>query len=232
MTELIWSSLYDIKKIKNLKLKNKKIDNNIVEKKIIKKMDDILFNKLNKYDISKKNSLDILNYELKISEYINKKYFSIGNFDKKDFLILINNILICTIILKERLKQKDILINYELITENYLPRNSYKFCNHKDSCKFNYSSNKNNGCFADHYVHSTVEVDLKLLIYFIENKIENNFNNHKIILKSLSTINFVIKHMYEELNSINIYSNKKNIEKYHTVNKRLKVNNRLRKVKI
>ena len=61
-----------------------------------------------------------------------------------------------------------------------------------------------------------------------------NINNNKDITKSFTTINFVIKHMYDEINNILLYSKTTdNIEKYHKNNiKNVKQKNKTRRINI
>ena len=70
-----------------------------------------------------------------------------------------------------------------------------------------------------------IEADLVVIIYYIENIInDDNININNQLCKSFSTINYVIKHMYNELKSITLYLKKGDkIENYHVNNKVNKV---------
>ena len=113
-------------------------------------------------------------------------------------------------ILRERLKQKEIKIN-----KNNLHRSSYKFCNFKEKCSYNYTK-KRNYCYQDHYVHNMVSYDIKVLINFIENN--DITSNNKEILKSINTISFVINHMESELNAKCMYLEENEWESFHIIN--------------
>ena len=122
--------------------------------------------------------------------------------------------------IKKKLNMKTIDIKKDIINLNNLPRSSYKFCKHKDACNYNYEKNRNKKCHNHHYVHNLLEYDLMTIIYYIENLVnDKNLNNNQEIIKSFTTINYVIKHMYEELNNIKLYSKQnENIDKYHICN--------------
>lgn len=86
-------------------------------------------------------------------------------------------------------------------------RSSYKFCTKKDDCEAIYGNilKKNNNrfckCNGDHYVHNKIVSDLTSIIH--------NFNTGDLLSNDLrvclDTMNFVINHMYQELNNFNIY---------------------------
>ena len=165
-----------------------------------------------------------------LSNFLNKYYYQYTV--KKNILILINKIIKINKILKERLNLQSIKINFNSINLKFIPRSSYKFCNFKDACKYNYNESKDKGCYAHHYVYDLLEFDLEIVNYYITNYVEdNNLCNNKDIIKSFSTINYVIKHMYDELNSIKLYSkNQECIECYHKNNKKSKGKNKIRKI--
>ena len=119
--------------------------------------------------------------------------------------------------------------NIHNIKHNSIPRSSYKFCNFKDCCKYQYSQEFKKGCYSDHFVHDLLYSDICVIIVYINKYINNeNIINNKDINKSLSTINFVLKHMYNELSNINLYVKDINeLEKIHrkkTIEKKKKVN--------
>ena len=100
-------------------------------------------------------------------------------------------------------------------------RSSYKFCTKKDECEGLYcnlikpKSQYSNRCNGDHYVHNKLVSDLNCLITILDDKKENILNDLRICL---DTINFVINHMYQELNTFSIYHSKQNnfdINKYY-----------------
>ena len=114
----------------------------------------------------------------------------------------INILLTSTIILRDRLNLQKIVHKVKNYN-NYIPRCSYKFCNFKNECFYNYSQKTTNVCYQDHYVHNMVEADLIILKEYITLKFnENNLVvPNKEILKTINTLSFVIEHMYTELKS-------------------------------
>ena len=100
-------------------------------------------------------------------------------------------------------------------------RSSYKFCNKKDECEALYcnviktNANRNPRCNGDHYVHNKIVSDLSCLIAILETKTDTISNDLRVCL---DTINFVINHMYQELNTFAIYHSKQpnfDINKYY-----------------
>lgn len=105
-------------------------------------------------------------------------------------------------------------------------RSSYKFCDLKEGCVDTYPTNPlgSSGkgrpprCMGDHYVHNKIVRDLRSLISVID--IESNEQgpmSHYLRL-GLTTTDFVIRHMYQELGIFNTYlKNEKNfnIENYY-----------------
>ena len=237
-TSTQWSTLCCFDDIINIPINNKieeKEDNSIEEKKDVFDIESIIENLDTKKKLGKLSSNILLKKELDISISLNKYYFQLSENIKNNILILLKQILLINNILKDRIKMETIKVNYSIITQTYLPRSSYKFCNFKDACNYNYSNNKHKGCYAHHYIHNLLEFDLNISIYYITNFVnDTNINNNKDITKSFTTINFVIKHMYDEINNILLYSkNTDNIEKYHKNNvKNIKQKNKTRKINI
>ena len=129
-------------------------------------------------------------------------------------------------ILRNRIKQPSLNIkgfNYSQNKNvNNISRCSYKFCNYKEECTYNYNfTKKTNSCYQDHYVHNMVSHDVESLIYYIDNS-NNNYNNsithNKEILKTINTLSFVIGHMEGELRAKCLYNDPKDWEKYHYIN--------------
>ena len=83
-----------------------------------------------------------------------------------------------------------------------IKRSSYKFCNFKDECKYNYTKGTK-GCYAHHYVHNMVSADIASLLVFIR---KNGKKNNNEIIKCCNTLSYVIKHMYNELYNVIYYS--------------------------
>lgn len=77
-------------------------------------------------------------------------------------------------------------------------RNSYKFCEFRHLCRFNY--NKEQKCYAHHYVYELVYMDISDILKYANNIDQNMME----IIKSINTITYVINHMSEELNQLKI----------------------------
>ena len=139
-------------------------------------------------------SLEIIQKELEVIKLISK-YSLQNNVLDYNFIILgLKFIYKLSEILRIRLNQSVININKQ--NKNGIIRCSYKFCNFKDSCVFNYNK-KGNCCYQDHYVHNMISHDLYALNLYIESiQTNSNLNNYnKEILKSINTLSFVICHM-------------------------------------
>ena len=120
-------------------------------------------------------------------------------------------------ILQYRLKQPNIFIQVQ--NKYNIVRCSYKFCNFKDSCVYNYTK-KGHACYQDHYVHNMVSHDISALILYVEanyNETELIIHN-KEILKSINTLSFVIGHMETELRTKCMYAELKDWENFHFIN--------------
>jgi len=100
----------------------------------------------------------------------------------------------------------------QLFKTDKIYRSSYKFCNKKDECDALYSHITKPGtccnakCNGDHFVHNKLISDLTCLITIIEERKDESISNDLRIC--LDTVNFVINHMYQELNNFNIYYSK------------------------
>lgn len=236
MNNLRWSTTCNLNKVNNIIIDDLDIESNIKNNNTNLKqfnIDELIKNIIDINKLKKENSLFLLKLILNNSTNLNKFYFQTSENKKNKILIILNNILEITNILKNKINLNTIHVNLSLIKETFIPRSSYKFCNFKDNCNYNYNKCKNKGCYAHHYVYDLLEYDLKSIIYYIENFIVNDIiSSNKEITKSLSTINYVIKHMYEELNNISIYIKKdENIEKYHKNNFKNNIKNKKNKLK-
>jgi len=168
------------------------------------------------------NSLKILQKELDIIKLLTKYSLQNKQLDYTFFLNVLTLLLTLSETLRIRLGQKEISFGKKNHNDN-ISRCSYKFCNFKDSCSYNYNKNKNM-CYQDHYVHNMVSLDLKVLIEYIKQKFENLSDNkelillyNKEILKTINTLSFVITHMENELKSKCLYLPEKEIESCHVV---------------
>lgn len=99
---------------------------------------------------------------------------------------------------------------------NFIPRLRYDFCKHNSSCNFNYNKKKHK-CKEDHYVYNKLYIDLIVILQYI-NKYEDHIIKHADILKNFKTINFVMKHMYDEFNQFAQYATPEEYHKFHIVN--------------
>mgnify|MGYP001159899264 CR=1 FL=1 len=167
-----------------------------------------------------KTSLYILEIELEIIKLLSKYTLQNNYLNLEFFMKCIKLMLEMSSILSQRLKLPKIihkLKNYN----NYLPRCSYKFCNFKNDCFYNYNLKTKNICYQDHYVHNMIEADLIILKDYIN--IKFNENNlvvpNKEILKTINTLSYVIEHMYSELKSRCLYLNEDEYEKEHFIKK-------------
>ena len=169
-------------------------------------------------NIKKENSLKILQKELDVIKLLTKYSLQNNQLNYTFFmnaLKLLYNLSEC---LRTRINQKEILIEKKNYTDDNISRCSYKFCNFKDSCNYNYNKTKNL-CYQDHYVHNMVSADLKVLLDYIEQKYGNDqiVSHNKEILKTINTLSYVINHMESELKSKCMYLQENEIESYHFV---------------
>ncbi len=216
------------KEIETLMSTNKFINNIDVkieemEVDFISKMNEIK-NTYDKEEINKlysnKNSLEILQKEVEIIKLISK--YSLQN-NKLEFVFIITCLKYLyklSEILRTRLKQQP--INMKNYNKNInITRCSYKFCNYKEECAYNYNfGKKTNQCYQDHYVHNMVSHDVESLISYIESNYKNNSTilHNKEILKTINTLSFVIGHMEGELRAKCLYNETKDWEKFHYIN--------------
>ena len=96
---------------------------------------------------------------------------------------------------------------------NVVTRSSYKFCDLKEACNDTYKNplgtsrgeKKSQRCMGDHYVHNKIVRDLRSLISIIDNESsEQGPMTHSLRL-GLTTTDFVIRHMHQELGIFNTY---------------------------
>ena len=169
------------------------------------------------------NSLEILQKECEIVKLVSK--YSLQN-NKLEYTFIINclkYLLELSKILCARLGQTNVVINKTTTMNNNIihaiTRCSYKFCNYKENCTYNYGA-KGLACYQDHYVHNMVSHDVQTLITYIEQNHSDTdpIIHNKEILKTINTLAFVIGHMENELKAKCLYNDIKDCEKYHHVN--------------
>ena len=171
-------------------------------------------NIINEY--SKKKSLEIIQKELEIIKLISKYSLQNNKLEYNFIIICLKYLFELSELLRQRLKQPVITISKQ--NKSNIVRCSYKFCNFKDSCAYNYSR-KGNCCYQDHYVHNMTSHDIAALILYIEsNNSPDEFIVHnKEILKSINTLSFVIGHMETELRTKCMYAEAKDWESFHYI---------------
>jgi len=205
-----------------IKLNINSIDFSLNNEKILNEINKILKEK----DLNNLTSLEILKQQDLVSSYISK---SIQNniINKIFFIECISYLKETSNILSDKISQTLFLHNYNFIKKDKIIRSSYKFCNYKHECTYNYEKGKK-GCYADHYPHNMVYADCDALLecmklyYTDEVEIQN-----KELVRCINTISFVIRHMYEELNNLCLYSNRNDHNKFHFIkaNNQKKFNN-------
>jgi hypothetical protein len=165
-----------------------------------------------------KNSLEILQKELDIIKLLTKYSLQNNTLEYNFFMAALKFLFDLSEILRVRIGQKEIVHDTKIINGS-ISRCSYKFCNYKDTCVYNYNTKNKSQCYQDHYVHRMVSADLLVLIDYITSKYtdETQIIPNKEILKSINTLSFVINHMENELKSKCIYTNENEWEKFHFV---------------
>lgn len=163
--------------------------------------------------LKKFNSLELLEKE-------NELILLIKNIQKNrelnfhTFIKCLEALLNISEILRSRTGKNKIIIDH---TKNdNVKRCSYKFCTFNSNCSFFYSSDKR--CYQDHFVHHMVSLDIEnFIIYIKENfDLDSSILINKELLKTISTLKYVITHMYNELNEKCMYMKPHQIEKIHS----------------
>jgi hypothetical protein len=196
---------------------NNNINFSINNELMLKKIELILKSELDKYE----NIYELIKDQNILASYLDK-YILQNNIIQKIFVInILTWLLNSSIFLSNKLKlpaQYHNIIN--LLNTQNIPRCSYKFCSFKENCSYNYDKTKI-GCYSDHYVYNMLTADIKIIIDYINvnyNKVEE-FTYNKELLKCINTLNFVIKHMYDEYNSVCMTKNISEYDKYFINNK-------------
>jgi hypothetical protein len=170
-------------------------------------------------EFKKENSLKLLQKELDVIKLLTKYSLQNNQINYKFFISVLQLLLVFSETLRVRLGQKNIDIDKKNYNDDKISRCSYKFCNYKDSCNYNYNKSKNM-CYQDHYVHNMVSADLKILIEYIQQKNEHQKNKEILkteILKTINTLSFVINHMENELKVKCMYLPENEIELNHFI---------------
>ena len=201
--------------------KNVEIINEVIPETVIQDILTIKYNVLNVYEI--------MAYQVQVISYLSAKFRSTDATEITwDFY---------------RPYLAWILVTSEFITNKFgisvddvkycgtVTRSSYKFCELKESCKDTYgnplgSSKGDNSrpqrCMGDHYAHNKIVRDLRSLIGVIDSESSEQASMSHYLRLGLTTTDFVIRHMYQELGIFNTYlkDNKDfNIENYYICQK-------------
>jgi hypothetical protein len=169
---------------------------------------------------SNKSSLEVLQKEVEIIKLISKYSLQNNKLEFEFIITCLKYLFSLSELLRTRLHQPTININRGVKTIN-INRCSYKFCNYKEECAYNYNfGKKTNQCYQDHYVHNMVSHDVTSLISYIESNYKMNslILHNKEILKTVNTLSFVIGHMEGELRAKCLYNEPKDWEKFHYIN--------------
>jgi hypothetical protein len=193
----------------NFSVENESINNKIKEIININDFKDI-------------NDLDLLEKEALIIIYINRFLLKnkLKESEKQFFIDLFTWIKNVSDFFSNKLNLSKITHSKRFKDEFLINRCSYKFCNFKDNCEFNYDK-KTKKCNSDHYVHNMVYADCDSLInYLINNDIEK-IDHHNEMMKCINTLMFVINHMYNELKNKFFYSKSKSLNELHNNNNQI-----------
>jgi len=173
-------------------------------------------------DYTNISDLDLLEKEALIIIYINRFLLKnkLKETDKQFFIDLFIWIKNLSDFFSTKLNLTKIVHSKRFKDEFLINRCSYKFCNYKDNCEFNYDVKNTKGkkCNSDHYVHNMVCADCDSLINYLLNHDLEKIDHHNEMMKCINTLMFVINHMYNELKNKIFYSKNKNVEELHVNN--------------
>lgn len=188
------------------------IDFSLNNEKILNEINKILLTE--KYQ--KYTALEILKKQDLVSSYISK---SIQNnmINKNFFIDCIKFLKNTSEFLAKKISQATFSHNTEFIKKDKIIRSSYKFCNYKHKCTYNYVKGKK-GCYADHYPHNMIYADCNALLFCInEYYLDDLEIQNKEIVRCINTISYVIRHMYDELNNLCLYCKRCDHDKNHYI---------------
>ena len=162
------------------------------------------------------SSLEIIQKQDLISSYISKSIQN--NIIKKNFFIdCITYLKDTSEVLSKKLNLSIHKHNYEFVKKDKIIRSSYKFCNYKHNCSYNYDKGKK-GCYADHYPHHMIYADCDALLYCVNTYYENMEEiSNKEVIRCINTISYVIKHIFDELNNLCLYCKREDHDKFHFI---------------
>jgi len=190
----------------NFSVENEAINNKMKEILLIKNLKDF-------------TDLELMEKEALIIIYINRYLLKnkLSETDKQFFIDLFNWIKDLSDYFSDKLGLTKISHSKRFKEEFLINRCSYKFCNYKDNCEFNYDK-KGKKCNSDHYVHHMVYADCESLINYLVNNNLERVDHHNEMMKCINTLMFVINHMYNELKNKVFYSKNKNLNELHQNN--------------
>ena len=170
-------------------------------------------------DLKSLNDIELLEKEALIIIYINRYLLKnkLTETDKGFFIDLFKWIKNTSEYFTIKLNLNQISHSKRFKDEFLINRCSYKFCNYKDNCEFNYDK-KEKKCNSDHYVHNMVFADTESLINYLLNNNLENVDHHNEMMKCINTLMFVINHMYNELKNKIFYNTNKTIAELHQNN--------------
>lgn len=162
-------------------------------KNITLSLNEILLLNINLLD-----EIVLLEYILFIISHLKKNTFKYKeenlNFEKElheSSLVWLSDA--CNILAKKHNLPK---INNEKKT-NTIARNSYKFCDYSYNCITHYKKHKKCST-GHHYVYNYVKSDIDQIICHLRNLSINIYDVNEIYI-SISTIKYVLEHMYDEI---------------------------------
>jgi len=127
------------------------------------------------------------------------------NLHKQKFVWLLDGTsYLCNLLNKKQFYHK---CSEKEFAKGHIPRSSYKFCEYNHSCVYNYDREQN-GCYSQHYAYDSLYADISALMCYIEFMHNNKLPyHHNEIIKCITTISFVFKHMHDEISSVILYNN-------------------------
>ena len=184
---------YDVDLVNKLKnILNNNNNQNTVQNKVIqietdyqiklKEIEELCINNEKIDKLKEENSLKILQKELDVIKLLTKYSLQNNQLNYTFFMNSLDLLLKLSEALRIRLGQKEINVEKKTYSDDNISRCSYKFCNFKDSCNYNYNKSKNM-CYQDHYVHNMVSADLKILTEYIEQK----YGDTKVVLHNMES---------------------------------------------
>ena len=196
--------------------KNVEIVNEMIPESTIQDILTMEFDKLNVYEI--------MTYQVQIISYLSAKFRSTDATEITwEFYRPYLEWILAT---SEFITEKFGILVDEVKHTGTVTRSSYKFCDLKEGCKDTYGnplgSSRGDGrprrCMGDHYVHNKIVRDLRSSIGVINSESSEQAPMSHYLRLGLTTTDFVIRHMYQELGIFNTYLKDTkgfNIENYY-----------------